>query len=66
MAENQQKSLKDFLNDLHDPRAKPAKRHELLSIIIIAVCAMICGADNWVDVAEFGKSKLDSFVKTLL
>jgi predicted transposase YbfD/YdcC len=65
VAENQLKSLKDFLYDLHDPRAKPAKRHELLSIIIIAVCAMICGADNWVDIAEFGESKLEWF-KTFL
>jgi len=31
----------------------------LLDIIVIAVCAAICGADTWVDVEVFGKAKYD-------
>jgi predicted transposase YbfD/YdcC len=31
------------------------KRHPLLVIVGIALCAVICGADSWVEVAEFGR-----------
>jgi predicted transposase YbfD/YdcC len=33
----------------------------LLIILIIAICAIICGADSWVAVAEFGRAKEDWF-----
>jgi len=42
---------------LPDPRAMPAQRHELLDILVIALCAVICGADTFVDIARFGKAK---------
>ncbi len=45
--------------DLEDPRTGNALRHPLLSIVTIAVCAVICGADNWVDVEGFGLAKCD-------
>ena len=34
-----------------------AKRHELEDVIVIAICAVICGADNWVEIEEFGRCK---------
>src|SRR5690349_4125864 len=43
--------------DLPDPRRGPARRHRLLDIVTIAVLAVLCGADSWVDVALFGRSK---------
>jgi predicted transposase YbfD/YdcC len=44
---------------LPDPRKADHNRlrHELLSIIIIAILAVICGADSWVEIAEFGRKK---------
>ena len=33
---------------LEDPRMDRAKRHEFPDIIVITLCAVICGADNWV------------------
>jgi predicted transposase YbfD/YdcC len=33
------------------------KRHELLDILTIALCAVICGADSWVEVEQFGNAK---------
>ena len=42
-----------------------AKRHELLDIIVITLCAVICGADNWVEIEEFGKAKSDWFARFL-
>lgn len=49
--------LHDHFRDLPDPRAAPAKRHQLLDIITLAICAVIGGADTWVEVALFGTRK---------
>jgi predicted transposase YbfD/YdcC len=45
--------------ELEDPRVSPATRHHLLDIVAIALCAVICGADTWVEVAAFGRAKRD-------
>ena len=50
---------------LEDPRTGPARRHELLDIIVITLCAVICGADNWVEIEEFGKAKENWFRRFL-
>jgi predicted transposase YbfD/YdcC len=50
-------SVLDAFADLPDPRIDRSKRHQLLDIIAIALCAVLCGADSWVDVALFGRSK---------
>jgi predicted transposase YbfD/YdcC len=42
-----------------DPRVSPATRHHLLDIVAIALCAVICGADTWVEVEAFGQAKRD-------
>lgn len=46
-----------FFNDLPDPRRGRNKIHKLSDIIVIAVMAVICGADGWAEVELFGKSK---------
>ena len=40
-------------------------KHELIDILVIAVCAAICGAKNWVEIADFGEAKFDWFSKIL-
>jgi hypothetical protein len=47
------------LQNTQDPRVERTRRHELLDIIVIAVCTVICGADDWVDVEACGNAKLD-------
>ena len=42
---------------LQDPRVERTKQHLLLDILVIAVCAVICGADSWVEIEAFGKAK---------
>ncbi len=54
-------AISDHFADLEDPRIDRTKLHQLLDIIIIAICAVICGADTWVDVEEFGNAKIDWF-----
>lgn len=50
-----------YFEELEDPRVERAKRHGLLDVIIIAVCGVVCGADTWVDIEEFGKAKQEWF-----
>lgn len=45
--------------DLPDPRVEGRCDHKLIDIIVIAVCAVIAGAENWVDVENFGEAKRD-------
>ena len=58
-------SIARHFSRVKDPRIDRTKRHGLLDIIIIAICAVICGADSWVDIELFGKTKLD-WLKTFL
>jgi predicted transposase YbfD/YdcC len=50
-------ALLEHFADLPDPRVARTRRHDLLDILTIALCAVICGADSWVDVALFGRAK---------
>ena len=61
MAESHHVSILDHSDDLDDPRVERTRRHQLVDIIAIAICATICGADSWVHVELFGKSKLEWF-----
>jgi predicted transposase YbfD/YdcC len=42
---------------LEDPRVERTKLHPLVSILVIALCAVICGAESWDEIALFGKAK---------
>ena len=52
-------SLVESFSYIDDPRSDSGKRHDLMDIISIAVCAVICGAEGWADVELFGRSKYD-------
>jgi predicted transposase YbfD/YdcC len=52
-------TLRKHLRRLKDPRIDRNKRHLLLDIITIAVCAVIAGANKWVDVATFARHRQD-------
>jgi predicted transposase YbfD/YdcC len=49
--------LLDQFSQVPDPRCGNAKRHWLLDILAITLCAVIAGADTWVEIAEFARSK---------
>jgi predicted transposase YbfD/YdcC len=51
--------------DLPDPRKPLGKRHVLGDMLVIAICAVICGAEGWCQVAEFGRSKRSWFATFL-
>ena len=54
-----------FFANLTDPRLDRTKRHALLDIFILALCATIGGANGWADIERFGKAKLDFFRRFL-
>lgn len=59
-------TLHEHFATLQDPRIDRTKRHQLLAIITIALCAVICGGDTWVEVEEFGQAKhawLETFLE---
>jgi predicted transposase YbfD/YdcC len=51
--------------DLPDPRSDINRRHHLGDILTVAVCAVICGAEGWEQIAEYGRSKKDFFRRFL-
>ncbi|SNS08657.1 ISAs1 family transposase [Hymenobacter mucosus] len=50
---------------LPDPRCAGRTRHRLLDILVIAVCAVVAGAETWVDIAYYGQLK-QSWLATFL
>ena len=58
MAQAPKATVLDHFAELDDPRVERARRHDLVDILTIAICATICGADSWVHIELFGKSKL--------
>jgi predicted transposase YbfD/YdcC len=57
--------ITEYFGKVRDPRIGNATRHKLIDIIVIAVCAVICGANSWAEVELFGKSK-SGWLKTFL
>lgn len=54
-------TLAQHFGDLTDPRVERTKLHRLMDMLVIAICAVVAGADNWADVAAFGKAKREWF-----
>lgn len=42
---------------VRDPRIERTKKHPLESILFIAMCGVICGADSWIEIEQFGEDK---------
>ena len=50
-------SITTHFQDLPDPRVPRTRRHALHDILVITLCATICGADDWAAIARFGRAK---------
>jgi predicted transposase YbfD/YdcC len=50
-------ALTASFRSLPDPRVDRTKHHLLVDIMAIAICAVVCGADAWTEVEDFGKIK---------
>lgn len=65
MEENNLRDLESLFAQVEDPRIERTKLHRLRDIIILAICGVICGAEGWVEIEEFGKAK-EAFFQELL
>ncbi len=50
-------SLEKHFQNLTDPRAEHSIDHLLIDMVIITICAVICGANNWVEIENYGHAK---------
>ncbi len=55
----------EHFGSLNDPRRDHKKKHKLCDIIFISIAAVICGADDWYEIEEYGKYKYE-WLKTIL
>lgn len=46
---------------LTDPRVERTKLHPLVNILTVAICAVICGAESWDEIAAFGEARAEWF-----
>lgn len=52
-----EKDVFAYFRDIEDPRIDRSKKHRLETILFIAICAVIGGAESWVEVEQFGDEK---------
>jgi len=65
MQEHPRLSLITHFRDLPDPRVKRTREHQLIDILVISVCTLLCGGEGFNDMEDFGEAKQDWF-KTFL
>jgi predicted transposase YbfD/YdcC len=58
-------SISEHCATVTDPRAERGREHRLLDILTITLCAVLCGADDWVAVATYGETK-EAWLRTFL
>ena len=57
MSKKPLEAIEEHFSKVSDPRVVRTKEHKLIDIIAIAICGVICGAEGWVDIELYGKSK---------
>ncbi len=65
MEERELPDLETIFAQVEDPRMERTKLHRLRDIIILAIGGVICGAEGWVEIEEFGKAKEAWFTEWL-
>jgi predicted transposase YbfD/YdcC len=58
-------SLIEHFQGLPDPRVDRRKDHDLIDVLVIAICCLLCGGETFNDMEEFGLAKKEWF-KTFL
>ena len=58
-------SVINCFSDIEDPRVEGRTTHKLIDILVLTVCAAICGAQTWKSIEAFGYAK-EGWLRTLL
>jgi len=54
-------SLIEHFQDLRDPRVNRRKEHELMDVLVIGICTLLCGGESFNDMEDFGRAKEEWF-----
>ncbi len=65
MSNQDPSNIQQHFGNLNDPRSGDNISHPLINIITISMCAVICGANSWVEVEQFGEAKRSWFEQFL-
>ncbi len=52
-------SIVGHFSILRDPRIERNKRHSLIDIMVLTVCAVVTGAETWEEIEDYGKERID-------
>ena len=64
MSKTKSTRIQDHFTEFTDPRRREGT-YPLTNIVVIAICAVICGADDFVAIAKFGRTKRDWLARFL-
>lgn len=65
MSRRAQLSLVDHFSEIVDPRMERNRLHSLTDIIVLTVCAVICGCETWEEIQEYGQFKQEWLKRVL-
>jgi predicted transposase YbfD/YdcC len=65
MTEPISETIAKHFGNIPEPRIERTRLYPLMEILVIAICAVICGADNWEDIEDFGRAK-EAWLRTIL
>jgi predicted transposase YbfD/YdcC len=65
MSERPLQSLEDHFGDMPEPRVEGRCEHRLVEIIIVAICGVLCGANSWSEIEQYGRTK-EAFLRQFL
>src|SRR3954453_14934187 len=65
MTQQPRTSIEVYFGSLTDPRVERTRAHRLSELVTIALCAVVCGANDWVAVETFGHAK-EAWLHTFL
>ena len=61
MQKHPKQSLIECFQIISDPRLDRTKEHELVDVLVIAICTLLCVGESFYDMEDFGKAKEDWF-----
>jgi predicted transposase YbfD/YdcC len=61
MPTHPQLSLIEHFQRLPDPRINRCKEHDLIDILVIGLCTLLCGGETFNDMEDFGEAQYDWF-----
>jgi predicted transposase YbfD/YdcC len=64
MSQTESSTIADHFTDLTDPRHREVT-YPLVEIVVVAICAVICGSDDFVAIAKYGRTKREWLSKFL-